>query len=262
VSGDLSPAWTGEAAALLARAVERHGGWAAYQRLGGLVLRAPALTGFLPELKGVGRTFPLPSRIEVWPHAAVAVFHDYPVAGRRGVFSRGEVQLVEGTTILEARARPRDTFAGLRKLRRWSPIDALYFFGYALTHYHSLPFSLGEATPLRVVRARSGGRRLAGVEVQLPADLHTHCRRQAFFFDDEGLLRRHDYVADIIGWFARGAHRWEDHVDVAGIPMPRRRHVVPRLGRLEVPFVAALHAEFAAIEALPAAAERPRLTLV
>ena len=62
--------------------------------------------------------------------------------GRRVVFSEGQVQLLDGPTILEARARPRDSFAGLRKHRRWSPLDALYFFGYAVTHYHSLPFSL------------------------------------------------------------------------------------------------------------------------
>jgi hypothetical protein len=264
-AGDVSeipaPGWTGEARALLERAVERHGGWGAWRRLGGVHIKLAALTGMVPELKGVGRTFPLPSRAEVWPHGGVVTFHDYPVAGRRGVFSGGQVQILEGATILEARARPRESFAGLRKHRRWSPLDALYFFGYALAHYHSLPFSLVAARPLRLVRARSAGRRLTGVEVELPADLHTHCRRQAFFFDDEGLLRRHDYVADIVGWFARGAHRWEDHVDVGGIPMPRRRHVVARVGRVEVP-VAALHAEFSSLEVMPAAAERPRLTLV
>src|SRR5262249_19296970 len=157
----------------------------------------------------------------------------------------------------EGHARPRESFGGLRKLRRWSPLDALYFFGYAVAHYHSLPFSLVDARPLRLVRVRSAGRRLAGVEVELPASLHTHSRRQAFFFDDDGRLRRHDYVADIAGWFARGAHRWEDFVDVAGVPVARRRHVVARLGRLELPLVA-LHADFKEVTALGSAAG-PRL---
>jgi hypothetical protein len=187
--------------------------------------------------------------------------HDFPAPGRRGVFSAGQVQLIDGVTLLEARAQPRASFAGLGKLRRWSPLDALYFFGYALAHYHALPFSLVDGRPLRLRRARSAGRRLTGVEVALPSSLHTHSARQTFFFDDEGLLRRHDYVADIIGWWARGAHRWEDFVEVGGMPVARRRHVVLRLGAVEVPAVVALHAQFGRVEVLPVSG-RPKLTLV
>jgi hypothetical protein len=258
--GPSSP-WTGAARALLERALERHGGWLAWQRLGGISLTCDALTGLVPTLKGVGDSFPRPTRVETWPRRGVTIMHDYPVVGRRGVFSAGQVQVLDGPTILEARATPRASFSGLRKLRRWSALDALYFFGYALAHYHSLPFSLVEARPLRLRRARSAGRHLTGVEVALPATLHTHSARQTFFFDDEGLLRRHDYVAEIVGWWARGAHRWEDFVDVAGVPVARRRHVVLRLGAVEVPAVVALHAELSAVAALPTST-RPKLTLV
>ena len=76
---------------------------------------------------------------------------------------------------------------------------------------------------------RCAGQRLTGVDVELPATLHTHSRRQSFHFDDEGLLRRHDDVADIVGWMARGAHLWRNFVAVGGIPIPRERHVVLRL---------------------------------
>jgi hypothetical protein len=260
--GPASP-WTGEARAVLERALERHGGWGAWRRAGGLTLRLRALSGLLPERKGLGDTFPAPSRLEVWPHRGLVVMHDFPAAGRRGVFSGGQVQLLEGEAILEARAEPRATFAGARKRRRWTPLDALYFFGYALAHYHSLPFSLTAARPLRLRRARSAGRTLTGVVAELPASLPTHSRRQTFFFDEEGLLRRHDYVAEIVGWWARGAHLWEDFVEVAGLLVARRRHVVARLGRLEVPIVA-LHAELDEVAPLraPGADERPRLVLV
>ncbi|HVU50002.1 MAG TPA: hypothetical protein VHL80_04915 [Polyangia bacterium] len=259
--GPSSP-WRGEARALLERAIERHGGWAAWRRAGGLSLALKALTGLLPEHKGLGQTFSAPGRIEVWPGRGLVVLHDFPVAGRRGVFSSGQVQLLDGETLLEARADGRASFAGARKRRRWAPIDALYFFGYALAHYHSLPFSLAAARPLALRRARSAGRALAGVAVELPASLHTHCRRQTFFFDEEGLLRRHDYVADIVGWWARGAHRWEDFVDVGGLLVARRRHVVARLGPVELPIVA-LHAELDDLAPVrPLASERPRLVLV
>lgn len=179
------------------------------------------------------------------------------------MFSGGQVQLLEGETILEARAEPRASFAGGRKRRRWAPLDALYFFGYALAHYQGLPFSLPAARPLGLLSARSAGRALTGVAVELPASLHTHSRRQTFFFDEEGLLRRHDYVADIVGWWARGAHCWDDFVEVGGLLVARRRHVVARLGRIELPVVA-LHAELEDVSALrPTGSEdRPRLVLV
>lgn len=252
--------WTGPARALLERAIERHGGWDTWRGAGGLTMKVASLTGRVPEIKGVGVTFPLPGRVDVWPRRAVAVMHDYPAPGRRAVFSAGQVQILEGDAILEARAQPRASFAGMRKLRRWAPLDALYFFGYALTHYLSLPFSLAVARPLHLVRARSRGRALEGVAVELPAALHTHSRRQAFFFDEEGLLRRHDYVADIIGPWARGAHLWDDFVDARGLPVPRHRHVVARLGRLELPLVA-LDARLVDVGALVPAV-RPRLALV
>jgi hypothetical protein len=239
----MSDAWTGAAKALLDRAVARHGGWAAWEALRCVKVTPRRLSGLLPFVKGAGRTFQFRTAIDVFPHEYRAVFNDYPAAGERGVFTAGAVQILDaGGAVRESSPDHRRSFRGLRKWRRWSPADALYFFGYALTHYCGLPFTLAEGRPLRLARGRADGRRLTGVDVELPASLHTHSRRQAFYFDDEGLLRRHDYVADIAGWIARGAHLWRDFVTVQGIPTPRERHVVARLGRTTTPVVA-LHAE-------------------
>jgi len=235
--------WTGEAGALLERAIARHGGRAAWDALTCVTFAPQKLSGMLPSLKGFRRTFQFPARVDVYPHEYRAVFHDYPAAGQRGIFTAGAVQLVDaGGGVLAASADARATFRGLRKWRRWAPADALYFFGYALTHYQGLPFTLGEGRPLAIRRARADGRKLTGVEVELPPALHTHSRRQTFYFDDDGLLRRHDYVADIVGWMARGAHLWRDFVTAHGVPIPRVRHVVLRIGRATTPVVA-LHAE-------------------
>lgn len=236
-------AWTGDAAALLERAVGRHGGWAAWHALRCVSLAPRLLRGLLPSMKGNGRTFGLPARADVFPHDQRAVFHDYPTAGRRGTFAAGAVELVDETgAVVETHANARALFRGAGKWRRWSPARALYFFGYALSHYHSLPFSLADGRPLALTRVRCEGRELTGVDVELPAALHTHSRRQSFYFDAEGLLRRHDYVADIVGWWARGAHLWRDFVTAQGVEIARERHVVARLGRATTPFVA-LHAE-------------------
>ena len=122
-------AWTGDAGALLERAVARHGGWAAWQALHGVTLELRALSGMVPALKGAQRTFPRPSQIQVFPHEHRVVFDDYPARGHRGLFTAGAVQLLStGGAVIEASPDHRQSFRGLRKWRRWSPADALYFW--------------------------------------------------------------------------------------------------------------------------------------
>jgi hypothetical protein len=244
-------AWAGEPRALLEAAIRRHGGWAAWTACRSISVRPTTLRGLLPAWKGVGKSFPLPGRVDVRPHDFAAVFVDYPSAGRRGTFTAGALTLVdEGGAVAHSAADGRASFRGLAKYRSWSPADALYFFGYALTHYHGLPFTLVDGRPLGTCRVRHEGRTLAGVEVELPLGLHTHCRRQTFYFEEDGLLRRHDYVAEIAGSWARGAHFWRDFVTVAGLEIARERHVVARVGRWATPIVA-LHADLDVVDARP-----------
>jgi hypothetical protein len=238
-----SPGWDGPALALLETAVRRHGGWEAWNALGALDVRPRLLAGLLPWLKGSGRTFRLPPRAQVYPREGRALFVDYPTPGATGTFERGRLTMTDAAgAVTWATDNGRAAFRGWRKLRRWSPAGALYFFGYALTHYHSLPFSLRAARPLSLRQVRHEGRTLHALRVELPPELHTHTPRQTFYFDDDGLLRRHDYVADIVGPIARGAHLWRDFITVQGLQMATTRHVLARLGRWTTPLVA-LHAE-------------------
>jgi hypothetical protein len=237
-----STPWQGEARTLLERAILRHGGWPAWQRAAGISLAPTSLSGLLPSVKGAGKTFPVPSRVEVWPREAVALLHNFPSDGARGVFSADHLQLLDDREqILKEATQHRETFRGWRKNRRWTPLDALYFFGYALTHYHALPFTLVDALPLRLRTGRVRGLRLRGVEVRIPPYVHTHSAIQTFYFAEDGLLRRHDYVAEVVGTWARGAHFWDDFVLVGGLMVARRRHVQARLGSIATPIVA-LHA--------------------
>jgi len=234
--------WHGEARALLESAISRHGGWDAWRALGTLSLRFVHLDGVIPLLKGEGGTFPAPGRVDATPHEHRAVFYDYPAPGTRGLYSNGKVALIgAGDAVVDTHPDRRATFRGFGKWRRWSPLDALYFFGYAITHYLSLPFTLADATPLGRRDITQDGRRLTGIAVALPVELHTHSARQTFYFDD-GLLMRHDYVADIISPLARGAHHSRDYVRAQGIAVARERHVVARVGRWRMPLVA-LHAD-------------------
>ena len=224
---------TAHARELIARSIARHGGerWSRIERL---TLRPRALSGLVPWMKGNGRTFGLPSRAELEPQLARARFFDYPRAGEHALFDAGRVALGDAPP-----AEHRGTFHGFRKWRRWRPLDALYFFGYALTHYHAMPWTLSDAEPLALRRTgRDSSGDTFALTARFPPSVHTHCPVQTVYFASDGLIVRHDYVADIVSGWARGAHFWRDYVTVEGLPLATRRTVYARLGRQPLPMVA------------------------
>jgi hypothetical protein len=247
---EVHPSWTGFAADVLLRACEHYGGVSTWRSIHRIRLVPGELSGFLPWLKGVRNTFRLPSAFEISPQDRRAVFLDYPDSEHIGIFENGAVRIEPraGARAVLPSADHRQSFRGLAKYRRWQPIDALYFFGYALTHYHALPFTLLQAQLVDLRRAGSRGEPWDVLEVELPADLPTHSRRQSFYFDSSGRLTRHDYHAEVAGWWARGAHFWNRQTVCGGFPISLERHVVLRFGAITVPPVVALHATFESAE--------------
>jgi hypothetical protein len=248
--GDVGEGWTLHSLGIVARACDHHGGMERWRslRLVRLVPREP-LAGLLPWLKGFGATFPMPASFEIEPHARLTRLMEYPSAGLVGVYRDGHVSIVREIdgAVLESSAEHRATFVGLARLRRWSPLDALYFFGYALAHYHALPFTLTDARLIQSRSGRLGNDAVDIIDVEFPESLHTHSRRQRFFFAASGRLLRHDYVAEVIGAWARGAHYWNEPVMVSGVSIALERLVRPRIGMRSFPFVA-LRARFASAD--------------
>jgi hypothetical protein len=191
-----------------------------------------SISGVLPWLKGNGRTFDAPGLIRIEPQQGRAVFVDYPAPGEHGIYDRGRVALGQGTPV-----EHRTTFAGLGKWRQWSPLDALYFFGYAVTHYHALPWTLREAEVLELRRSGQPGA-VHALTVRFPPTLHTHSAVQTVHLAADGLIVRHDYVAEIVSSTAVGAHLWLDYVEVKGFPIATHRRVLTRIGRQALPLVA------------------------
>ncbi len=144
-------------------------------------------------------------------------FHDYPRSGERAIFQAGTVELYDTAGVVNFRqAAYRDEFRGLRKYRRWSNADAVYFFGYAMATYSSIPFILPQYAT-GVTTGREGVR----VRARFPETIDTHSADQRFWFDREGLLTRHDYRADIVGVWAMGAHFTSGYRRTAGLPVAR-----------------------------------------
>jgi hypothetical protein len=232
--------WTARSLGVLERACDHYGGFETWAALSEVRLFPGRLSGLVPWLKGSGQTFPVPSAFEIRPHERWARFQSYPDPEHVGIFDNGAVRIERcdtNETLLRADDQ-RASFRGLAKSRRWTAIDALYFFGYALTHYHSLPFSLLDARLVRASEIGSRGDPLTVLDVELPADLPTHCRRQSFYFDKSGRLARHDYHAEVLGFWARGAHFWRRQASFNGFPISLDRQVLARLGSFACPILA------------------------
>ena len=227
--------WEADGITLVERAIAAHGGRSLWRATGRIRLPFSRAAGALLKLKGYGPTFPAPGGFEIRPHDRVTIFHRYPDERHRGTFAAGTVSIedVDGREPPMRSVDHRRTFAGLAKYRRWSPLDALYFFGYALWHYHVLPFTLGEARLIRVLKRRGVP---DGIDVVFPPDVHTHSPRQQLYFGTDGRIVRHDYLAEIVGAWACGSHFWEDYETCGGLLIARRRRVVFRIGRQPILF--------------------------
>jgi hypothetical protein len=61
----------------------------------------------------------------------------------------------------------------------------------------------------------------------LPADIATHSTEQTLYFDQRGMLKRHDYDVEITGG-TPGAHHVSDLREFSGIVFPTKRRIFPR----------------------------------
>ncbi len=164
-------------------------------------------------------------------HVPVGAELDFPrlridrLAGRDVVawLEGGSARLVapNGET-LRARGDARAAFRRLRRFLWWDRLDATYFLGYMLWNELTLPKLLlrpdVEWTELDETTLRAS----------FPNGLPTHCADQIFHFDrDTGLLRRHEYTADVFGPWARAVTVVNKHREWDGLMYACRRVATP-----------------------------------
>lgn len=160
-------------------------------------------------------------------------FFNFPKQGQTGEFiGDDEVRVLgSGGKVLERRVHPRSAFRGPKRLLSWDSCDFLYFAGYATWNYLTTPFLFlhdgfifEEMTP---VRDEAGI--LIRLRVTFPPDIPTHCREQIFYFDEQLLLRRLDYTAEVVGRWAHAAHLCGEYRGFDLLRVPTRRRVLPLL---------------------------------
>lgn len=216
------------ARSLLATVLDAHGGserWRSFDRVTAMVVSG----GSLWAMKGIA--------LDSTPRRMTSTFarqwtrtEPFGTPDGRMTYEpdRVAIDTVEGDVVAEQSA-PRQTFAGHGWDTPWTPLHLAYFNGYAMWTYYNVPFVLGEPeVQTREIPSISlDGHTLSGLQATFPTSIHTHCPTQHFYFDAEGLVRRHDYQVDVAGG-TLAAHFVSDYVEVQGLRLPTRRRVFMR----------------------------------
>lgn len=153
----------------------------------------------------------------------------YPAPGSRGVVDNGSVTIETDAGVkISVLDEPRKTFEGHERQSPWSESQLLYFVGYALQNYMTMPFLLANdgVRSEEVAPHEEHGETWRVLKVNFPSGIHVHCSEQKFYFNEAGYLVRNDYTPDV----SRGtaAHYTFDHQNFDGFIFPTHRRVVQR----------------------------------
>jgi hypothetical protein len=150
--------------------------------------------------------------------------------GRHSVYEPDHTAIVGSDgNVLERRDNPRATFQGHVRETQWDNHNLIYFSGYAMWTYLTTPFLF--KMPGFIVEEvepwSEDGEEWRRLKVTFPATVPSHSTVQIFYFDRSGLLRRHDYSADVLGGMP-SANYATDPKEFGGLIVPTKRRVFAR----------------------------------
>ncbi len=201
------------------RAIEAYGGEERWRAARTLAVTVSAW-GWAFRLKWRPRMVRLRAEMEV--HRP-AVRLELPGGRSVAVLDGPDVRIEDRAGRIERERRgARALFPGGRRALWWDDLDFGYFAAYALWNYATLPaLLLREELAWEAAGAH-------GLRARFPPGLPTHSAAQEFHFDPAtGLLRQHDYTAEVIGSWARAANVVLAHRR-AEVPYACERRVTPR----------------------------------
>jgi hypothetical protein len=131
--------------------------------------------------------------------------------------------------VVEERFNPRESFMGHVFDTPWDNLQLAYFAGYAMWTYLNTPFlfALPGVKTKEIQPWQENGEARRRLKVTFPASIATHSAEQTFYFDQQGLLKRHDYDVDILGG-ASAAHYVSDLKEFSGIKVPTKHTIFGR----------------------------------
>jgi len=118
MSLNFNESWTQAGMKIADKAIERHGGWKAWENLSSIKIRPLNLSGMVPTIKGYGKSFYRPKVIEIFPKEQRVLFREFPHAGNVGEYLHGDVKLFKDyqlCDLLTDNQHARLHFLALRK---------------------------------------------------------------------------------------------------------------------------------------------------
>jgi hypothetical protein len=209
-------------------AIDAHGGldrWKHFTTLsvhginGGVLWSAKGKAGVLDDV-----TIAVDIRSEKvshWPFGS---------ADRRSRFEPQQVALEDASgKVVEELRQPRSSFQGHTLETPWSDLQLAYFVGCAMWTYLNTPFLLVRpgVESEELEPWQEAGETWRRLRVRFPPDIATHSTEQTLYFDQGGMLKRHDYDVEISGG-TPAAHYVSDLREFSGIVFPTKRRIFPR----------------------------------
>lgn len=210
---------------LVELSVAAHGGWDHWQTLKTVTAHV-AIGGGLWHLKGWPDVFK-DARVSIAPHKQRTEYSPFGEAGRHTVFEPARTAIVtNGGEIIEQREQPRTAFEGHGLTTPWDAQHLIYFTGYAMWTYLTTPFlfKLPGFKTEEIEPWTEDNETWRRLQVTFPANIDSHSTRQTFYFDSRGLLKRHDYSADVMGGTASANYATEPKT-FDGFVFPTKRRV-------------------------------------
>lgn len=215
---------------LLEFAIEAHGGLTRWREVSCVTATVTA-GGVLWASRGQAGAFDDPVTVTVEAHAQRCSIAGLTGRDRRAVFTPDRVAIeTAGGGLVQERRDPRASFVP-GSAAPWDALQLAYFAGYAQWTYLTVPFLLAEPgfRTEEIDPAEEDGEVRRRLRARFPSHIASHCSEQVFHFGPDGLLRRHDYTAEVVVG-DRGhlsvAHYASDHVRSGGISFPTRRRAV------------------------------------
>jgi len=210
---------------LLDLAIAAHGGWDRWQELNELKAHIH-VGGGIWHVKGWPDVYAdtYSSIMTKRPHTEFAPFIK---SGQHSVWEPGRTAVVnDDGTVIGERDAPRSAFEGHSIPTPWDQQNLIYFSGYAMWTYLTTPFlfKLPGFKVREIAPWDEAGETWRRLHVIFPADVPSHSTEQTFYFDESGLLRRHDYSVEIMGGTS-SANIASDHKSFGGLIFPTRRRV-------------------------------------
>jgi hypothetical protein len=182
---------------LLDEAIEAHGGLDRWRQVRAADVHC-AVNGAVWALKRVpGILTDFHYRIDL--HHQRGSFPNFMQSGQKATFQADRVAIeTTGGTVIDELLRPAESMEAQTLQTAWNALQLVYFVGYAIWSYMTTPFcfTMPGFTTAEVEPWQQGDETWRRLKVIFPDYLARHAKEQTYYFGSDGLLRRHDYVAE------------------------------------------------------------------